>query len=92
MDEDGHSPLLPGALGKPDVIGMAVRQHDRPDVRERMPHGAELAPEVRPVAGQSGVDDRDPSPIGDEIRVNEAVAESMDPVPDPHRAQRRRNR
>ena len=55
---DRDAELLAEAVGEPDVVGVAVGQHDRPDVGLRPAHRRELALEVAVLAGHPGVDDR----------------------------------
>jgi hypothetical protein len=58
VDADRPAALDAPALGEPDVIRVAVRQHDRPDVVERPSHGGELDRNRAPVARHAGIDDR----------------------------------
>ncbi len=78
MDRDGHSPA-PGLLGEPDVIGVTVGQDEGPDVSERAVNRCELGLEIRPRAGQAGVDDRDRSLVHQEVRVDETRAQAWMP-------------
>ena len=84
---DGHRqvPLRPGALGEADVVGVAVGQHDRPDVVEAPAHRGQLREQLRPVARHPRVDDRDGPGFLEEVGVDQAAAEPMESRGDPHR-------
>src|SRR5438876_132260 len=66
------------------VIDVGVRQHERANVGHRSAHCGELCREIVPVAGRAGVDDRDLTAFLEEVRVDEAAAEAVDPGRDLH--------
>jgi hypothetical protein len=66
------------ALGETDVVGVAVRQNERPDIVEAPAHRRELGRQIAPVPGQAGVDDRDLAAVLDEVGVDAAVAETVE--------------
>ena len=84
VDEDRRAALAPDPLGEPDVVGMAVGQHDRPDVLERAAHRRELGRKVAPVRGGAGVDDRDLAVRPRSGTSSDALAEPPDPGRDLH--------
>ena len=64
--------VTPQALRETDMVDVAVGQQDRRDIVERAAHGVELGCEIVPQAGQTGIDDRHPAALFDEVAVDEA--------------------
>ncbi len=84
VDADRQPALAACPLGESDVVRVAVGQDDGPDVLEAAAHRRELGRQVRPVARHPGVDDRDLTALLDEVRVDDAAPEPMDPIADLH--------
>jgi len=79
VDPDRNGPLASKAFGEADVVAVAVGQHQGSDVGDRPAHRRQLGREIRVVAGNAGVDDRDLAGILDEVAVDDAVdTDSMD--------------
>ena len=85
VDRHREAALGPGALGEADVVGVPVGQDDGPDVVQGATHRRQLGQQVRPVAGHPRVDDRDAAGLLEEVHIDQARAESTDPVGDLHR-------
>src|SRR3954451_9301362 len=77
MDVDRHVRLATEALGEPDMVGVAMRDEHRTDIREGPAHGLQLVQQLAPLARHPGVDDRHATGILDEVGGDDVVA---DPV------------
>jgi len=71
-DEDWHTVLLAEPLREAEMVHVAVRQQQRPDIHGGSSHRLELAKQVFPMAAQPGIDDRDRASVLDEIAVDQA--------------------
>jgi hypothetical protein len=71
-------PFAAQPLREPDVVGVPVGEHQRPDVGGRSAHRGQLPVDVVVEAGHPGVDDRYLTGLLDEVCVDHAVA--ADPV------------
>ena len=71
-DEDRHTVLVAEPLREADMVHVAVRQQQRPDIHGGSSHRLELAKQVLPMAAQAGIDDRDRASVLDEIAVDQA--------------------
>ena len=70
-DEDRYAELLAEALREADMVDVAVREQQRPDIG----HGSSIASSSRqlpPMAAQAGIDQRDRASVLDEIAVDQA--------------------
>ena len=75
-------------LREADVVGVAVGEDERADIRGRPSHRRQLPGDVPVEAGHPRVDDRHLPRFLDEVRVDDAlVAQSMDARSDLHRAE-----
>src|SRR5689334_8462111 len=71
-DVDRHARFGPQPFGEADVVDVPVRQQQRLDVVQRPAEHSQLALQVIPQAGQSGIDDRELPAIVDQIAVDQA--------------------
>src|SRR6266568_3661691 len=78
--------LAPQALSETDVIDVGVGENEGANVGHRSAHGGKLRREIVPVAGRAGVDDRDLTAFLEEVRVDEAGSDPVDPRRDLQRA------
>ena len=72
VDPYRHAMVAPQPLRESDMVDVAVGQQDRRDIVERAAHGVELGREILPEARQTGVDDRHPAALFDEVAVDQA--------------------
>src|SRR5215211_8240774 len=63
MDAYRNAVSLPESLREADVVAIAVSQHHAPNIIKRAAHLCQLMLKLTPLAGQTGVDDRDPRSI-----------------------------
>jgi hypothetical protein len=63
--------------GEADVVGIPVRQNERPHVAKALADRCQFGPERSPVSRQPGVGDRDAVLAGDQVAVDDLRA---DPV------------
>jgi hypothetical protein len=59
MDVHDYAVPLPKPFRETDVVGVAMRQYDAPNVIKRVAQLSQLLLELTPMAGQTGVDDRE---------------------------------
>ena len=79
MDRNRDPLVAAEPLREADVVGMAVGENERADIRDRPTHGRKLLGDVSVEAGDTGVDDRHLPRLLDEVRVDAApVSQSMD--------------
>ena len=64
--------LLAEALREADMVDVAVREQQRPDVGHGSSHRLQLAKQLLPMAAQAGIDHRDRASVLDEIAVDQA--------------------
>jgi hypothetical protein len=69
-DEDRHTVLLAEPLREAEMVRIAVRQQERPDIHRGSSHRLELAKQILPMA--TGIDERDRASVLDEIAVDHA--------------------
>ena len=91
MHVDRHSVVAAQPLGEPQVIAVAVREHDALDVLERSAHRPELGRQIAPMAGQAGVDHRDPVGSVDQVGRDDVVADAVQVRGELHESSHRRN-
>ena len=81
MDVGGDPVLVVQPRREPDVVGVAVGEHEGPDVIEGATDRGQLLLEQAAVAGEAGVDDGDAVVCDDEVAVDDrAVGAGTDPV------------
>jgi hypothetical protein len=71
-DVDRHTVLLAEPLREADMVDVAVREQQRPDIDRGSSHRLQLAKQILPMATQAGIDDRDRARVLDEIAVDQA--------------------
>jgi hypothetical protein len=74
---DGHAPFAAEPFGEPDVVAVAVGQHDAAHVVERSTHAGELGDELVPVPGEARVDDGDALGGVDQVHGDDVVADAV---------------
>ena len=84
MHEDRDAVLGSQRLGEPDVVAVAVGEHDAADVGGCEPGSLEHAIEVAPVAAESRVDERRAPALHDEVRGHEVVSHAVESRSDLH--------
>jgi hypothetical protein len=76
---DMHQDAIP--LSKPlretDVIGVAMSQHDAPNMIKRVAQLSQFLIQLTPVAGQSSVNDHDPRSILNQVSVDDIGTDAM---------------
>ena len=77
MDVHGGARLA-HLLGDADVVAVGVREQHRLDVAERAAAAGEELLELASEPGETGVDQRQPAAVLDDVEVHELVAEPVD--------------
>src|SRR5712691_3350481 len=77
--------FAPETFGETDVVDVGMREHERPYVSKGQLHGRKLVRQIVTVDRHARVDDRDLAALLEQVRVDKAVADAMDPGADPHR-------
>ena len=75
VDVHGDARLAVQPGGEADVVGIPVREDERPHVAEALAHRGQLGLKWFPVARQPGVDDRDAVLTGDQVAVDDVRAD-----------------
>lgn len=77
VHEDRDASLGAEALGEPDVVAVAVGEHDAADVVDGATDGIQLAGEVGVHAGQPGIDEGDALGRDDQVGGDDVVADAV---------------
>lgn len=77
VDVDRHPRFAAQPLGEPDVVAVAVGQHDAADVGQRSADLRELALQVAPVPRHPGVDESDALRQVDQVGGDDVVAQAV---------------
>jgi hypothetical protein len=76
---------LPEPLRETNVVGVAMRQYDAPNVIKRVAELRQLLLKLTPMAGQTSVDDGEPGGVLNQVTVDDIGANAVQTACEPHR-------